>query len=258
MSASLQFEAVSRRFQTRRHSVHALDRITLDVHAGQFTALVGPSGCGKSTLLNIAAGLDTGFDGRFVLAPPDARRAYLFQSHRLLPWRTAQGNVAFVLESRGAARSDARREARRYLSLVGLSGFEDQFPGHLSGGMRQRVALARALAVDPALMLMDEPFSALDEITAQRMRAELLEIHQLQPRTVLFVTHNIAEACYLADRVIVMASNPGRIVADVDIDVGRPRDLDDLRLTEYHRQLSASLFHHNSTTTPGGPDHAQI
>ncbi len=248
MSATLRFDEVSRRFRTKTRNVHALDRVTLEIRPLEFTALVGPSGCGKSTLLNIAAGLDTGYEGTFTLEPADADRAYLFQSHRLLPWRTAQANVSFVLEARGLGRSEARATARRYLALVGLAGCEDQFPAHLSGGMRQRVALARALAVDPALMLMDEPFSALDEITAQRMRGELLDIHEIEPRTVLFVTHNLAEACYLADRVIVMASNPGRIVADVTIEVPRPRDHEDLRLAEYQRELSHSLFHHSSPT----------
>lgn len=249
MSATLRFQDVSRRFRTKTRNVHALDRVDLEIRPREFTALVGPSGCGKSTLLNVAAGLDTGYDGAFSLDPSDADRAYLFQSHRLLPWRSAQANVSFVLEARGVARGEARSIARRYLELVGLAGCEDQFPAHLSGGMRQRVALARALAVDPALMLMDEPFSALDEITAQRMRAELLEIHEVEPRTVLFVTHNLAEACFLADRVIVMASNPGRVVADVSIDVARPRDFDDLRLAEYQRELSHSLFHHSPSPT---------
>jgi NitT/TauT family transport system ATP-binding protein len=271
MSATLSFDRVSRRFQTRTRVVHALENVSIEVRQREFTALVGPSGCGKSTLLNIAAGLDTGFDGSFSLDPPKADRAYLFQSPRLLPWKTAQANVAFVLEARGASRSKARTAARHYLELVGLAGCEHQFPAHLSGGMRQRVALARALAVDPALMLMDEPFSALDEITAHRMRKELLEIHQIEPRTVLFVTHNLAEACFLADRVVVMASDPGRIVADVTIDVPRPREHDDLRLSAYQRELSRALFDHSSTqvstdspnqqapaTTKGDPRHATL
>ena len=140
MSATLRFDQVSRLFRTRTRTVQALDRVSLEIQPLQFTALVGPSGCGKSTLLNIAAGLDTEYDGTFFLDPPDANRAYLFQSHRLLPWKTAQGNVAFVLESRDMSRSKAADSAREYLALVGLAGFEDQFPGHLSGGMRQRVA----------------------------------------------------------------------------------------------------------------------
>src|SRR5262249_2361431 len=152
--------------------------ISLDVTPGSLTAIVGPSGCGKTTLLNIAAGLDTGYRGTFKLDPSDAVAAYLFQSPRLMPWLTASRNVAFVLEGRGVPKAEARARAEDMLRLVGLDPVGERFPAQLSGGMQQRVALARALAVKPALLLMDEPFASLDELTARRLRQELAELHQ--------------------------------------------------------------------------------
>ncbi|HVV92082.1 MAG TPA: ABC transporter ATP-binding protein [Hyphomicrobiales bacterium] len=223
MSARLAFRQVGRRFAERGHDVVALRGIDLVIEPGSFTAIVGPSGSGKSTLLHIAAGIDTSHDGSFACEPPDARLACLFQQPRLLPWKSARDNVAFVLETRGTARAAALKRADSMLSTVGLAAAARRFPSQLSGGMQQRVALARALVVDPDILLMDEPFSALDELTAARLREEIVTLFAARSRTIFLVTHNVREACYLADRIIVLSRHPGSIVADIPVDVPRPR-----------------------------------
>ncbi len=231
MSARLTFSGLRRVFRHGRDATVALGGIDLSLDPGSFTAVVGPSGGGKTTLLHIAAGLDTQYEGSFEREPAGATLACLFQQPRLLPWRSARDNVAFVLEARGIAVADARTRAVEMLEVVGLGGAEDKFPSQLSGGMQQRVSLARALIVDPDLLLMDEPFSALDELTAARLREELVALCAQKMRTILFVTHDIAEAVYLAERVVVI--DAGRIVAEVAIDVERPRRPDDPRLAAY-------------------------
>jgi NitT/TauT family transport system ATP-binding protein len=241
MSARLVFRGLRRVFRNGSNSSVAIAEVDLTLEPGSFTALVGPSGSGKSTLLHIAAGLDTQYDGEFMREPENAVLACLFQQPRLLPWRTACDNVAFVLEARGISRTESRRGAGEFLALVGLAQAGNKFPSQLSGGMQQRVALARALAVDPDLLLMDEPFSALDELTAARLREELVTLCSQKQRTILFVTHDIAEACYLAERVVVMSAHPGRIVAEVSIDLPRPRRPDDPRLVEYAAQVLAFI-----------------
>jgi NitT/TauT family transport system ATP-binding protein len=233
MTARLAFRNVGRTFRAGRDATVAVRNINLSIEPGSFTALVGRSGCGKSTLLNIAAGLDTEFEGSFTREPASATLACLFQQPRLLMWLPALDNVAFVLEGRGMARRTARRRAGEMLDLVGLSHAAARFPAQLSGGMQQRVSLARALAVDPGLLLMDEPFSMLDELTAARLREELVALCARKERTILFVTHNIHEACYLAERVVVLSPHPGTIIADVAVDVPRPRCPDDPRLAEF-------------------------
>ena len=232
MTARLVFKTIGRTFRSGQHTTTALTGVDLTLEPGSFTAIVGPSGCGKSTLLHIAAGLDTQFQGTFTRDPANAKLACLFQQPRLLPWRSARDNVSFVLEARGVSRQEARRRAGEMLDLVGLGPAANRYPSQLSGGMQQRVSLARALAVDPDLLLMDEPFSALDELTAARLREELVALCAQRARTILFVTHNIPEACYLAERVIVMTAHPGTVMAEVDIDLPRPRSADDPRLAE--------------------------
>jgi NitT/TauT family transport system ATP-binding protein len=238
-SDALTFQDVSKWFPTPNGRLQALDGVTLSVPSRTFTAIVGPSGCGKSTLLHIAAGLDSQYTGQVILPPGVTARglAYVFQAPRLLPWLTAEQNVSFVLEERGQPRQQARSKARATLDMVGLIGFEDRFPGQLSGGMQQRVALARALATDPDVLLMDEPFGSLDEITARRLRAELLRLHEASPHTVLFVTHNVTEAAFLADRVVVMSARPGQIVAELPVDLPHPREYDDPAVTEVAREI---------------------
>jgi NitT/TauT family transport system ATP-binding protein len=241
MSDALVFRHVDKRFVSPDGTVEALHGLSLDVAAGRFTAIVGPSGCGKSTLLHIAAGLDTQFEGEFRLAADCSRIAYVFQTPRLLPWLTTVQNVQFVLDAQGQSHREAHAVAMRYVDLVGLSGFEDRFPAQLSGGMQQRVALARALAIEPNVMLMDEPFAALDELTAQRIRKELLLLYDAAPRTVLFVTHNVTEAAFLADRVVVMSPRPGRVVAEIAVDLPRPRDYNDPAVAAVARDIVSHL-----------------
>jgi NitT/TauT family transport system ATP-binding protein len=248
MSARLVFRNIGRTFRAGRDATVAVKGVTLCLERGSFTAMVGRSGCGKSTLLHIAAGLDTGYEGTFAREPATAALACLFQQPRLLPWQSARNNVAFVLEARGVRKREARRRADEMIDLVGLSAAASKFPGQLSGGMQQRVSLARALAVDPDLLLLDEPFSALDELTAARLRGELMWLCAEKERTVLFATHNIQEACYLADRIIVLSAHPGTVVADVGVDVPRPRHIDDPRLIESAAHVR-SLIDRNA---PGG------
>lgn len=238
---ALAFRGISKLFHTRHGVIKALSNITLEIAPHTFTAIVGPSGCGKTTLLHIAAGLDTHFEGELAVRAPQDRRAYLFQNPRLLPWLTAEQNVAFVRVARGDDRKQALIAAREYLDRVGLGTAVARYPMHLSGGMQQRVAMARALVVEPELMLMDEPFSALDELTARKLRTELAELCVRTRRTVLFVTHNVTEAAYFADRVIVISPRPGRIVADIGVPLERPRDYDNPNVLITARQIVTHL-----------------
>jgi NitT/TauT family transport system ATP-binding protein len=237
----LDFRGIGKTFAAREGPVVALEGISIEVPPNSFTAIVGPSGCGKSTLLQIAAGLDTRFEGELVANEAALRRAFLFQTPRLLPWLTAEDNVAFVLEATGRSRQDSLAAARDYLGRVGLSNAAGRYPGHLSGGMQQRTAMARALVVQPELLLMDEPFSALDELTARKLRAELAALCAKTPRTVLFVTHNVTEAVYLADSVLVMSPRPGRIVADIKVPLPRPREYDAPEVALVAREVVSHL-----------------
>jgi NitT/TauT family transport system ATP-binding protein len=201
--------------------VLALEHVSLEVRAREFLALLGPSGCGKSTLLYLIGGflpIETGkivVDGRPVKAPgPD--RGIVFQNFALFPWKTVRRNVLYGLERQGLPRAEREARAQSFIDLVGLTGFEDSYPSHLSGGMKQRVAIARTLAFDPRILLMDEPFGALDAQTRSLMQSELLAIWQKTRKTVIFVTHDVHEAVYLADRVAVMTARPGRIKTIVD------------------------------------------
>jgi len=201
--------------------VLALDQISLSVANREFLALLGPSGCGKSTLLYLIGGflpVEIGsitVDGKKVTAPgPD--RGIVFQHFALFPWKTVRGNVLYGLERQGMQKAEREARAQQYIDLVGLSGFEDSYPSQLSGGMKQRAAIARTLAFDPKILLMDEPFGALDAQTRGLMQRELLSIWQRTPKTVIFVTHDVQEAVYLADRVAVMSARPGRIKTIVD------------------------------------------
>ncbi|QOV35547.1 ABC transporter ATP-binding protein [Streptomyces ferrugineus] len=212
----------------------ALDGIDLEIAAGEFIVLVGPSGCGKSTLLDLLGGLAEPTGGRILLdgepvTGPGLDRGIVFQQYALLPWRTAQGNVEFGLEATGVPRRQRAARAREFLDLVGLTGFEDRHPHELSGGMRQRVAIARSLAYDPDVLLMDEPFAALDAQTRESLQDELLRIWQRTGKTVVFITHGIDEAVYLGQRVAVMTSRPGRIKQILPVALGSRTATDDLR-----------------------------
>jgi NitT/TauT family transport system ATP-binding protein len=227
--ARIRFESVTKTFPVRgaRGEVFtALDGIDLEVRAGEFLCLVGPSGCGKSTLLDLLGGLTTPSSGRVLVdgrevEGPGLDRGIVFQQYALLPWRTARGNVEFGLEAKGVPRRERVEQALHHLELVGLAGFEDRYPHELSGGMKQRVALARSLAFDPDVLLMDEPFAALDAQTRDLLQAELVRIWERTGKTVLFITHGIDEAVFLGRRVAVMTSRPGRIKALVDVELDR-------------------------------------
>jgi NitT/TauT family transport system ATP-binding protein len=221
----------------RGRSVLALADVSLEVRPREFLALLGPSGCGKSTLLYLVGGfLPTGagrivVQGKPVTAPgPD--RGIVFQHFALFPWKTVRGNILYGLERQKLPRPERERRAKAFIDLVGLKGFEDSYPSQLSGGMKQRTAIARTLAFDPSILLMDEPFGALDAQTRSLMQTELLSIWQRTPKTVIFVTHDVQEAVYLADRVAVMSARPGRIKAIVDTKFGQ-RDANILRSKEF-------------------------
>jgi NitT/TauT family transport system ATP-binding protein len=208
--------------------VEAFRDVSLTVNRREFVCLVGPSGCGKSTLLRIIAGLERPTSGEILVAGqrvagPGADRGMVFQEYALFPWKTTQANVEFGLRLKGIEKGERARIARRFIQLVGLNGFENKFPHQLSGGMRQRAAVARALANEPAVLLMDEPFAAVDAMTRQRLQEELTSIIQAAHITVIFVTHSIEEAAFLGDRVIVLSGRPGRVVSDLRIDIERPR-----------------------------------
>ena len=222
---------VSKSFRRGATEVRALERVDLAIASGEFVALVGPSGCGKSTLLRIVAGLipatagRVNIDGRLVDGP-ETRLGIVFQSPVLLDWRTALGNVLLQVELRGLDPKPYEAQARALLAAVGLAGFEEHRPRELSGGMRQRCAIVRALIHDPALLLMDEPFGALDALTREQMRVDLEDLWLQTRKTVVFITHSIDEAVLLADRVLVMTPRPGRVERVVEIDLPRPRGLD--------------------------------
>lgn len=232
-------------FQRGNHVVQALDSIDLTIEEGEFVTVVGPSGCGKTTLLHLLGGFEVPTTGSVLVdgSPvegPGRDRGMVFQEATLFPWRTAVGNVAWPLEVVGVSKRDARDRAMELLDLVGLSGFERAYPSELSGGMRQRAAIARTLAMEPRVLLMDEPFGALDAQTREVMQEELTRIWQQAQLTVVFITHDISEAVFLADRVVVMGTSPGRIIEHCQIDLPRPRTSEtksDPKILEYRAHL---------------------
>ena len=226
----LQARAVSVSYQTRRGSIDALRDVDLAVGEGEFVTILGPSGCGKSTLLKLAAGLLTPTRGHVdvggaVVTGPSRDIGVAFQKPTLLPWRTVLDNVLLPSETAGERGADAERRARELLELVGLRDFAGNYPNELSGGMQQRVGLARMLQRDPRLLLMDEPFAALDAMTREALTLELQRIWMRDRKSVLFITHSIAEAVMLSDRVLVMSARPGRVVEDFRVDIPRPRSM---------------------------------
>lgn len=255
----LRIEDVSKTFAGRTGTVDALRPVNLEVEAGEFVCLLGPSGCGKSTLLNIIAGLEeasTGgvwADGKKVRGP-GTDRVLLFQEAALFPWLDIQSNVEFGLRQIGLSAKERRARACRFIELVHLKGFERSAVHQLSGGMRQRAALARALAIDPAVLLMDEPFGALDALTRDRMHAELESIWSSTRKTVLFVTHNVREAVALGDRVLVFSPRPGRIVREFHVNLPRPRSLEDHALVDAAADIVTVLREAISTQEQEGTD----
>jgi NitT/TauT family transport system ATP-binding protein len=246
-TAMIEIDRVSHRFQTTgRQSLLALSDISLRIEDGAFVSILGPSGCGKSTLLYIVGGFVNPTEGvarvkgRAITGPgPD--RGPVFQEFALFPWKSVLGNVTYGLRQQGVPRAEAEAQSRRLIEMVGLKGFEDFYPKELSGGMKQRVAIARTLAYHPAVLLMDEPFGALDAHTRTRLQNDLLNIWERDRKTVLFVTHSVDEAVFLSDKVVVMTRAPGRIKEIVDIDLPRPRRRAELLLDSRYQKYVVDI-----------------
>ena len=247
----LELKGVGKEYRLGGERIEALRGASLTVRKGEFVCLIGASGCGKSTLLRIVAGFETATRGealmwgRPILGPaPD--RGMVFQDYGLFPWLSVRGNIGFGPAARGRPTAEVRDTVERFVSLVGLGRFADAYPHQLSGGMKQRVAIARVLANEAEIVLMDEPFGALDAMTRERLQDELLELWQRTGLTVLFVTHAIEEAIFLADRVVVMAPGPGRIDEEVRIDLPRPRDVAAPDFNAVRRMLAGKLHSHHA------------
>jgi len=219
-----------------------LDHLNIDVQDKEFVCILGSSGCGKTTLLRLIAGLDTARAGTIFLdneemRGPSAKVGFVFQEYSLFPWRNVIDNIVFGLEMKGFSKEERYHIAERYLELVNLTQFKTNFPSELSGGMRQRVAVARALALDPVLLLMDEPFGALDAQTRNMLQVELLEIWEKTKKTIIFITHSVDEAVFLSDRIVVLTPRPGRICQIVTIDLPRPRDRTSMEFAQVRRHV---------------------
>ncbi len=225
----IQIKNVSKEFKQKGNHLKALNNVSLEIAEGEFICLLGPSGCGKTTLLNAMAGFTKVSSGSIKIDGVEVNRPCienitLFQNYGLLPWRTVRSNVELGLENKKIPKDEIRRISDKFIGLVGLEDFKDSFPHQISGGMQQRVAIARALSVNPKILFMDEPFGALDVVTRTKMQDALIRIWQKHKKTIIFVTHDIDEAVYLADRVVVMTPNPGKVKAVKPINLGRCRD----------------------------------
>jgi len=246
VSIALALRHVGKRFGEGARAIHALDDVSLDVREGELLAVIGPSGCGKSTLFNIVGGLIDGYEGEVridgaAVRGPQRAIGMVFQEESTFPWLTTLENVTFPLDVAGVPRREARGRGRELLRLVGLEEFADRYPAELSGGMRQRTAIARTLAVRPRILLMDEPFGALDEQTRLLLGDKMLQIHRALGQTSLLITHSLTEAVQLADRAAVLTFRPGRVKRVVDIDLPRPRTSEILASAEFGR-LVGSLW----------------
>ncbi|WP_068314329.1 ABC transporter ATP-binding protein [Polycladidibacter hongkongensis] len=247
MSTKIQFKNVSRHFGEGADRFVALQNLDLDIEDGEFVTVVGPSGCGKSTAMNIAAGLlDTSsgealVDGEEVNGP-GPERGMIFQQYALFPWLSVRKNVEFGLKIQGLPKEERKKISDRYLELVGLTDFADALPKTLSGGMKQRCAIARAYAVNPKILLMDEPFGALDALTRVNMQDQLLDTWSRERRTIMFITHDVDEAVYMANRVIVMASRPGRLKEIIPVNLPYPRT-EDIRLSPEFAEIRNRVWH---------------
>jgi sulfonate transport system ATP-binding protein len=256
----LQIDAVSKRFRVNGAPLNVLDSVDLSVAPGEFLTIVGASGCGKSTLLRLIAGLDTEFQGDVTLdgrrvTEPSLDRGLVFQEPRLFPWLTVAQNVALGLLNAGLGKAARNRAVAEHIALVGLTGFQDAYPHQLSGGMAQRAAIARGLVNRPGVLLLDEPFGALDALTRARLQDELQRIWAAEGITMLLVTHDVEEAVYLGDRVVVMAPRPGRIAATFDVPQARPRDRCSPALARLRDRVMAALVATTSEQPIAGITH---
>jgi len=247
----LDVRGVGKIYELNGQKIEALRGADLVVKKGEFVCLIGASGCGKSTLLRIVAGFEKPTSGQALMwdkpvTGPAPDRGMVFQDYGLFPWLTVRQNIGFGPSSRGLPKAEVRDTVERFVTMVGLTRFADAYPHQLSGGMKQRVAIARVLANDAEMVLMDEPFGALDAMTRERLQDELLEIWQRTKLTVLFVTHSIEEAIFLADRVVVMEPGPGRIASEHRVDLPRPRDVASPEFNEVRREMSARLHSHHA------------
>ncbi|WP_338847697.1 ABC transporter ATP-binding protein [Massilia sp. W12] len=248
MSAEISIQNVNQVFGQGESPVQALQNIDLHIPAGQFVCLLGPSGCGKSTLLNAVAGFLKPSSGQIIVGGaqvqgPGPQRGMVFQEYALFPWMTVAQNIGFGLDIQGQNKAAIAARVTELAGKLGLTDFLQRFPKDLSGGMRQRVAIARVLALDSPVLLMDEPFGALDALTRRNLQDELLRIWQESGKTVLFVTHSIEEAIYLADRIIVMSYRPGTVKRDLTVNLPRPRDAADADFNALKRELGALVMH---------------
>jgi NitT/TauT family transport system ATP-binding protein len=246
----LALRGVSKQFELQGQRIEALHDTNLRVRPGEFVCLIGASGCGKSTLLRIVAGFEMATRGQALMwdrpiTGPGPERGMVFQDYGLFPWLTVRGNIGFGPSTRGRSPQEVRETVERFIALVGLQRFAEAYPHQLSGGMKQRVAIARVLANDAKIVLMDEPFGALDAMTRERLQDELLEIWQRTNLTVLFVTHSIEEAIFLSDRIMVMSPGPGRIDSEIVVDLPRPRDVVAADFNDLRRELSLKLHSHH-------------
>ncbi|WP_269524071.1 ABC transporter ATP-binding protein [Coraliomargarita parva] len=255
-SVKLSVENLSKTFSTTKGDVHVLKDVSFKVHRREFISVIGPSGCGKSTLIRMLAGLEYPTGGRFLLegkevSGPGADRGMVFQGYTLFPWLTVKKNVMFGLEVNGRSGSSVEQEAMQWIELVGLGKFAEAYPSQLSGGMKQRVAIARALANQPQILFMDEPFGALDAQTRSQMQAYLLQIWKNVDVTIMFVTHDLDEAIYLSDRILVLKANPGEIQEFIEVPVPRPRSPEQFISPEFLavKQRLEELIHPQKETT---------
>ncbi|MDQ4052752.1 MAG: ABC transporter ATP-binding protein [Actinomycetota bacterium] len=255
-SPKISVKGVTKTFALGKETFTALDHVSLDIADNEFVTVVGPSGCGKSTLLNILAGLDQPTEGQALVdgsavSGPGPERGVIFQQYALFPWLTVRKNVEFGLKTARVPKAERHERAQHFIEMVGLEQFADALPKMLSGGMRQRCAIARAYAVNPSILLMDEPFGALDALTRVKLQEQLLDTWSKEQRTVLFITHDVDEAVFLANRVIVMAARPGRIYDVVDVDLPYPRS-EEFRLSpefaDLRNRVWRSVYHQDGRT----------
>ncbi|MFK5689142.1 ABC transporter ATP-binding protein [Ornithinimicrobium sp. LYQ92] len=259
-TAKISVQDVRKTFQLKNEEFVALEKVSLDIADNEFVTVVGPSGCGKSTLMNILAGLETPTSGHALVngkevSGPGPDRGVIFQQYALFPWLTVRKNVEFGLKVAGVPNPERRERVDYFIRMVGLEQFADALPKMLSGGMKQRCAIARAYAVDPSILLMDEPFGALDALTRVKLQEQLLETWNTEKRTVMFITHDVDEAVFLANRVVVMAARPGRIYDVIDVDIPYPR-AEDVRLSPEFGELRNRVWHsvyHQKPGTVAGP-----